>query len=194
MNGFILLIALFIVFSVTSVDAFVPIRGVGKLGIVPTTSILRQTRLKSGLHDAAEAGDLEFLSGILEKDPEAISKYDIDGQLMLHFAAKNGYVELAKYLNEKGPGFINFKNIRYRTPLFWACQNAGKTEGCEEIAIYLVENGASLDIESKDFESPYDKAKKSKLGKPFADKLREISKTVEVRLPVDIAVDRVYWG
>lgn len=191
MNKFILITAFVFILYVSVVDSFVPFKGVSKMSPTP---LLKETHLKSGLHDAAEAGDLEFLSGILDKDPSVISKYDIDGQLMIHFAAKLGYVELTKYLNEKGPGFINFKNIRYRTPLYWACQNAGKNEGCEEIAYYLVENGASLDIESKDNETPYDKAKKSKLGKPFADKLREMSNKVEVRLPVDIAVDRVYWG
>ncbi len=50
---------------------------------------------------------------------------------------------MAKYLIEKGPGYINFKNIRWRTPLHWACSYAGYEdyEGCEEVAYLLVKAG-----------------------------------------------------
>lgn len=112
------------------------------------------TELNWGHHAAAEAGDIEGVVEFLAKDPKQISDYDIDGQTMLHFAAKNGHVELARYLIEQGPGFVNFKNIRYRTPLYWATYKAGEVEGCEEIAIMLVRAGADPSIKSKD-EVPY---------------------------------------
>ena len=53
---------------------------------------------------------------------------------------------MAKYLIEKGPGYVNFKNIRWRTPLHWACSYAGydEHEGCEEVAYLLVKAGGSI--------------------------------------------------
>ena len=39
----------------------------------------KSTLLKSQLHEFAEAGDLEALKELIEKDPKLVSKYDIDG-------------------------------------------------------------------------------------------------------------------
>jgi ankyrin repeat protein len=117
------------------------------------------------------------------------------GQTPLHFAAKNGHVELARYLIDKGPGFINFYNIRFRTPLHWACSYAGYKgyDGCEEIAYMLARAGGDLNFKNKDGCSPLWYAQKSPLGKSFAANLKEAAKGVVVR-PVEIGMDRVYWG
>ena len=37
--------------------------------------------LKSAMHEAAAAGDIEFVMDIIDKDPRMVSKYDIDGNL-----------------------------------------------------------------------------------------------------------------
>jgi ankyrin repeat protein len=99
---------------------------------------------------------------------------------------------------EKGPGYINFKNIRWRTPLHWACSYAGYegTEGCEEIAYFLVKNGANFNADNRDGFSSLDYAKKGPLGKVFVDNLRKAGQGVAIR-KVDIGLgpgDRVYWG
>jgi len=100
-----------------------------------------------------------------------------------------------KLLVEKGPGFINFKNIRHRTPLHWAVSYAGYGgyEACEEICYFLIKNGADINVMNKDYFTPLDYAKKSPLGKDFITRLKEAAKGVEVR-PLDIGMDRVYWG
>ena len=56
-----------------------------------------------------------------------------------------------------------------------------------------MKNGADLTIESKDEISALDLAKKGPLGQKFANKLKEMAKGVPV-MPVDISIDRVYWG
>lgn len=120
---------------------------------------------------------------------------NISGQIPLHFAAKYGHLDIVKYLVDKGPGFINFKNIRFRTPLHWSCSYAGYEghEACEEISYFLVENGADININNKDGFPPLYYAKSGPLGQKFANKLKEISKNVPVR-PLEIGIDRVYWG
>jgi hypothetical protein len=102
-----------------------------------------------------------------------------------------------KYLLGKGPGYINFKNIRYRTALHWSAAYAGYEgfEACEEITYYLINNGADISVENKDGLCPVEYAKKGPLGKAFADRMKEAAKAYgKPRYPVDIALDRVYWG
>lgn len=154
-----------------------------------------KTSLNWAIHDAAEKGDFATVFDIIEKDPQMVSKIDIDGQIPLHFAAKFGHVDLARYLIDKGPGYVNFFNIRYRTPLHWACSYAGYGgyEGCEEIAYMLVRAGGDLKFDNKDRCTPLWYAEKSPLGKSFAKNLKEYAKGIDVR-PVDIGMDRVYWG
>ena len=45
------------------------------------STIKRLSPLKSAMHEAAAAGDIEFVMDIINKDPRMVSKYDIDGNL-----------------------------------------------------------------------------------------------------------------
>ena len=42
--------------------------------------------LQSALHEASAAGDMEFVSKIIDQDPRMISKYDIDGEKVYLFS------------------------------------------------------------------------------------------------------------
>lgn len=162
------------------------------------------TALNWAHHQAAEAGDLEFVMDHLAKHPADISDYDIDGQTMLHFACKKGHVPLAKFLIDMGPEFINFKNIRHRTPIYWAASYAGWNPGSELLAYYLIEKGADPRIQSKDCIDAFDQAKRAdKDGKTdgkFHQRLKEAfakaqADGVEI-IPVALekCTKRVYWG
>jgi ankyrin repeat protein len=63
---------------------------------LPQIRALKQTHLKSAIHDAAEKGDIEYCMEQLALDSTLISKFDIDGQLMLHHACKKGHLDLVK--------------------------------------------------------------------------------------------------
>jgi len=186
-----LLISVFLACILTVAEAFSP-RLMSTRAVAP---LCKHKPLYILLHDAALEGNFEKVKEIIEADPQMVSKYDIDGQIPLHFAAKGGHYEMSKWLIEKGPGYVNFRNIRFRTPLHWATSYAGYEgfDDCEKIAYMLVENGADLKIQNKDLQTPLDHAKKGPLGKAFHDKLKELSKGVEIR-PVDIGANRVYWG
>ena len=145
--------------------------------------------------NAAEKNDFEKVQEMIKKDETLLTRYDIDGQLALHFAAKNGYIDMVKWLVEQKPGMVNFKNIRWRTPLHWATSYAGYEgyEACEEIAYYLAKMGGDINQRNKDNMSPLDFAKKSPVGKHFAVNLKAAAEGVPVR-PVDIGAERVFWG
>ena len=66
------------------------------------TSAGKQTHLSDRIHDLATKGDLGGVREILEKNPELVSSYDIDGQIPLHFACKFGHFDLVEYLVEQG--------------------------------------------------------------------------------------------
>lgn len=55
-----------------------------------------------------------------------------------------------------GPGMINFKNIRFRTPLHFSCSYAGYEgfEACRDISFYLVSLGGDLKVKNKDNLTP----------------------------------------
>lgn len=80
----------------------------------------------------------------------------LKGSQLLHHAAKNGHFEMVKFLCERNPGMINFKNIRFRTPLHFSCSYAGYEgfESCRDISLYLVSMGGDLKIKNKDLMSP----------------------------------------
>jgi len=89
-------------------------------GIVKRT--LNDYKKAANIFDAAEEGDLELVQKLVEGEPGLIYKTsDMGYASALHFAAKSGHIEVAKYLIEKKAD-INRKTQSSRTPLHLACE------------------------------------------------------------------------
>ncbi|CAK9253258.1 unnamed protein product [Sphagnum jensenii] len=132
---------------------------------------MKSTQLNGLIHDKAAAGDLEAVMEMVNKDPALVTKYDIDG-IVFTMNTPNG------------PGMINFRNIRWRTPLHWSTSYAGY-EGCDrckDISLYLASHGGDINIQNKDQMTPLEFAKRGPLGKAFAEELKKAAAGVPVRL------------
>ncbi|HUU05466.1 MAG TPA: ankyrin repeat domain-containing protein, partial [Patescibacteria group bacterium] len=68
------------------------------------------------LHLAAESGDLIRVKNIVEKIPKSLNLKDERGWSPLHLAVKNGHLEIAKFLMDRGAE-INARGVRGVTPL-----------------------------------------------------------------------------
>ena len=68
------------------------------------------------LHLAAERGDLISVKNIVGKIPKSINLKDEKGWSPLHLAVKNGHLEIAKFLIDRGAE-INARGVRGVTPL-----------------------------------------------------------------------------
>ena len=119
---------------------------------------------------------------------------------MLIEAIRYAHFDMAKYLVDQGPEFINFKNIRYRTALYFACAYAGEdeetTDAYVDIALWMVSKGADYNIKTKDEITPLEWAKKwdqKKKTVGFKDALIAAADGV-TPTPLAIGAKRVYWG
>jgi len=68
--------------------------------------------LMAPIHQAAGRGDLEEVMSLVQKDPGVVNSIDVDrfrGGIAHHYAAGNGYVEVACYLLDQGAD-INAKD------------------------------------------------------------------------------------
>jgi len=127
---------------------------------------------KSGkIHEATIAGDLASVADILNKDPMQVKARDIEGQLPLHHAARNGMVDIVKLLLERGAD-CNVKNDKLRTPLQLAAQYSDGKWGPEfkEICEIFIKTGKA-DIKmiqrNDGMKTAEDYAKKAGWGKEF---------------------------
>jgi len=74
------------------------------------------------IHHAANQGDLEEVIRLIQEDPGVVDITDDDGigGAALHYASKNGHVEVACYLLDQGAD-INARSCFGSTPLFVVC-------------------------------------------------------------------------
>ena len=89
-------------------------------------------------HEAAAAGQLERVEHFVEKDPDLTRSYSPDGFPVLALAAAFGHFPIVRYLFEKGGDVtaVATNGTGYNA------LTGAVTSGHEEIAIWLLENGA----------------------------------------------------
>jgi ankyrin repeat protein/L-ascorbate metabolism protein UlaG (beta-lactamase superfamily) len=102
------------------------------------------------IHDAAAAGDLVKVKGLLEANPGLIESKDNIGQTPLHIACTNQKVEIANFLIDKGAD-INARNI-YGVPVLNYAINDG--DECVPLVQRLLEEGAEVNVRNSDGGTP----------------------------------------
>ncbi len=89
------------------------------------------------VHDAAAAGEMEWLESLLETFPERLQQRNKVGWTPLHLAAANGQLAAAAFLLDKGAHIDCRDQDDFATPLCWACYH-----GHLEMVDFLIERGA----------------------------------------------------
>jgi len=99
---------------------------------------------------------VEIAKYLIEQGAE-LNYQDSDGFTALHYAAKEGLLEVVKLLVEKGADLEVYpdetKFYKGETPLVSACSYSNTDDKNIEVVKYLVENGASMDKNDLSFQS-----------------------------------------
>jgi ankyrin repeat protein len=85
--------------------------------------------------DCEECGaPLDVAQFLMERDPDGASTIDKSGKIPLHYAARNGALELTTKLLERFPGGIHVKDHDGKLPIHLACNN-GSNEALVRLLI-----------------------------------------------------------
>jgi len=95
------------------------------------------------IHDAVAKGDLASVQAILTAQPDRIAAVDERGYTPLHVAAREGRIDIAAYLLEKGAD-IEAKNSTGYTPLFLAARSRRP-----DVVRLLLEKGADVKAQTR---------------------------------------------
>ncbi|HPF16804.1 MAG TPA: ankyrin repeat domain-containing protein [Thermotogota bacterium] len=108
---------------------------------------------------------VEIAKYLIEQGAQ-LAHQDSDGFTALHYAAKNGHLEVVKMLVERGADLNVYpdesKFYRGETPLNSACSYSNANDKNLEVVQYLVEKGASMEKISFCFQSPLTNCMNSK--------------------------------
>lgn len=108
-------------------------------------------------------GNLNKVKEEIKKDKNLLFFRDNLNRTLLHFAARNNYTIICKYLVRKGITLSEVDNIG-RTALHEACHF-----GHESIVQYLINYGADMQAKTYSGKSPLDEAKTESIKKMFKD-------------------------
>ena len=87
---------------------------------------------------ATQHGSLERVKELIESGQAEVNRPDTENVYLLHWAAINNRVEIAKYLLDKGANINAVGGDLESTPLHWAARN-----GLLKMIILLINNGAN---------------------------------------------------
>jgi hypothetical protein len=96
------------------------------------------------LHHCVENGLTSSVKRILSIRNINVNVKNVNGNTPLHYAVRNGHVEITRLLLENGAE-VNVKSVGGFTPLHWAAWN-----GHVDILHLLDENGADLEVQNND--------------------------------------------
>lgn len=99
-----------------------------------------QPKNNKKLIDTVLKGTLEQIQELCQNYPNITKITNREGSTLLHFAAKRGDAEIAKFLLESNFS-VDITNDNGTTPLHWATE-----AGNENIFHYFIENGANIQI------------------------------------------------
>jgi ankyrin repeat protein len=97
------------------------------------------------LHDAARNGDLKAIMALLKGNPGQVLSRNSDGLMVLHYAAYNGYKDVAEFVLASGAD-VNARTVdgywRAATPLHMAAEG-----GHRDLAALLLANRADVNAQ-----------------------------------------------
>ena len=137
--------------SIKNNDGQTPLYKACMLGREAMVYLLLES-LSLNLYECDNKHETIFMALIRSRSMELLEKLALDDKIMdvrncfgespLHIAAKNGDINVCRYLIKNG-AFVNIKNNSKETPLFYAVRNEHR-----DIIELLLENGAILDCKS----------------------------------------------
>jgi hypothetical protein len=93
------------------------------LDAVPREEPEMTTSGNTGMHDAAEKGDVAEIKTLLDQDPSLVNSKDDHAWTPLHVAAKAGQMDAVILLLDRGAD-LKAKDVKGWTPLHWAAASA----------------------------------------------------------------------
>ncbi|HET9844009.1 MAG TPA: ankyrin repeat domain-containing protein [Gammaproteobacteria bacterium] len=118
------------------------------------------------LHKAAKKGDLQKIEELLEANAIAINEQDQNGRTAMHYAAKNGNLEVCKKLASAGID-IDAADFSGLTSLYSAVKNQDK-----ELTEFLINSGSNVHFVYGSARNIMDRAKVAKKHTPFSKWLK----------------------
>jgi ankyrin repeat protein len=100
------------------------------------------------VEEAVRVGGLEKAKALLKESPGVVFSNDTFSNTPLHWAAKNGYKDVAELLLANAAN-VNASGDKGHTPLHWAA-----FRGHEDMAELLLAHGANVDAENADEWTP----------------------------------------
>eukprot|EP00026_Physarum_polycephalum_P007585 Phypoly_transcript_07648.p1 GENE.Phypoly_transcript_07648~~Phypoly_transcript_07648.p1 ORF type:complete len:487 (+),score=88.56 Phypoly_transcript_07648:95-1555(+) len=101
----------------------------------------------SALHEATNAGDLAKVKELVERGEEKLDQVDGEGETALSLAAKNGNLDIVRFLLKKGANARRYEGMS-SPPLFNACR-AGHVEVARKLLKYEADPEGATTIGNK---------------------------------------------
>lgn len=86
---------------------------------------LNEMEFERGIWYASQTGDIERVIKLVMRQRQDVNQIDSAGYTSLHYAARNGYLEICKFLIQNGANVNAITRAGHATPLHRAC-SAGK--------------------------------------------------------------------
>lgn len=90
------------------------------------------------IHDTAANGDLEKVRALIQNDPDLVFSKDDKGYTPLHWAAKNGHMDVARLLLAKKA------EINAKTNIGWTPLHEAADGGQKDLVKFLLTNNANV--------------------------------------------------
>ncbi|KAF7269229.1 ankyrin repeat domain-containing protein 39 [Rhynchophorus ferrugineus] len=124
-------------------------------GCVSNTAVqsLDEMDFEKGIWFAAQSGDYDRVKKLINTKKYEVDQKDSAGYTALHYASRNGHLEICRYLIESGANIDGRTRSGQATALHRAC-----TAGKLDIVDFLLSHNADLNLKDADGRTALDRA------------------------------------